>query len=331
MITESKNVPGTGVRRQLLYSTLNRTTQQSVDQKQRAQETKERMKGKPFQTRKAPPLFCKSRKIFFMAIQNGRLDRISIGRIGCNSWTCPVCQIKKAVQLKYKLFDIACLNNLSHQLVLTLDPKKIPKEYLNDKNNSSHKYITKLFNHFKTVINRKKFTYFNKNKKRYYSFDLKKQAEVFKYLWVLQYQPRTGIAHLHVLINQFLPAEVIRKLWMKIGGGVDVWIEGSRNVEAVSRYVTNYIVKGIDEKDFHKKGGFKYFERRYSVGRSCLRPENNSRRIFKKLSDIEMRRKLDTHELGFIIDELKDPNSADLEIIFRQGEKPKVERKDDDS
>lgn len=266
-----------------------------------------------------------------MVVQNGKPEKISVRKIGCNSWTCPDCQIKKAIQLKYLLLDVARLNDIAYHLVLTLDPKTIPPEYWNEKKNSSHKYITKLFNHFKTVITRKKFRYYNVKKKRYYVFDLKRQALTLKYLWVLQYQPQTGIAHLHVLLNQFLPITEMRKVWRHIGGGIDVWIDKVNSVEGVSRYVTDYVVSGIKDHDSHPKGGFNFFERRYSIGRKCIRPEKVSRRIFKELTDSEMRRKLDTHNLGFIVDELKDQTLPDLEITFVEGKEPRIERGEGDS
>ena len=331
MIKESPKVPGTGALRQLLFSTLNRTTQQSADQKDRAFRTKELMRGKKFKTRKTPPMFCKSKKIFYMVIKNGKLEKIIIGRIGCNSWTCPDCQVKKAIQLKYLLLAIARLNNISYHMVLTLDPKTIPIEYWNEKENSSHRYITRLFNHFKTIITRKKFRYYNKNKKRFYAFNLKKESESLKYLWVLQYQPQTGVAHLHILLNKFLPIVEMRKVWRHIGGGLDVWIEKVKTVEGMSRYVTDYIVSGIKEHNCHPKGGFNFFERRYSIGRKCIRPDKVGKRIFKELSDNEMREKLATHNLDFIVDELNDPNALDLEITYEDGKKPKIERISRDS
>lgn len=317
MITESKNVPGTGVRRQLLFSTNNRSFQQTREQKQRSIEAKYKLKGKKFHTRKTPPRFCKSKKYFLLIIEDGKLRRVIVSRIGCNSWTCPDCQKTKALKLKYYLLDVARLNQISYHLVLTLDPKVIPSEYLSEDINNTHSYITKLFNHFITILKRNRYSYFNKKKKKYFTFELSKQSTTLKYLWVLQFQPNTGNAHLHILLNQFLPAEIIRKVWIYVGGGHDLKIENVKTVEGVSRYITDYIVDGLDPEKSHPLGGFKYFERRYSVSKSCIKPPKKSRRIFEGLSPDELKKKLVDHKLGFVFDELENSNSPDLDITFK--------------
>lgn len=51
----------------------------------------------------------------------------------------------------------------------------------------------------------------------WYSFDLKSSGLKLKYVWVVEFQDN-GNAHLHILINQFLPIEVLRKLWVHVGG-----------------------------------------------------------------------------------------------------------------
>ena len=318
--------PVAAAKRQILVLTNNRSFQQNDSQKEQARIAKERLKGKRFETKHKPPRFCKSRKIAFLVYENDRLVKISVSRIGCNSWTCPDCQVAKAIKLKYKLLDIALLNNLGYFLTLTLDPKVIPEKYLGDSTNQTHKYITKIFNHFTTVLRRKKFSYFNERNKRFYTFDLKKQEQKLKYLWVLQFLPQTGIAHLHVLVNQFLPIKIIRKLWQEVGGGVTMDIEKIKNLAATTRYITNYLVDGLKIHESKTPSGFLYFERRYSVSKSCIKPAKNTTRLYPDLTPNQLKAKLEEKKLGSLFADLDNPESDDFEITITPGLPPKIQR-----
>ncbi|MBP9702868.1 hypothetical protein KBD69_04225 [Candidatus Woesebacteria bacterium] len=324
--TESPCAPLPDAKRQVLVLTNNRSSQQTDSQKEWIRQIKTKLYGRKFKTRLIPPRFCESRKIAFMVYEGKRLAQINVKRIGCNSWTCPRCQIKKALRLKYLLLNIALLNDIWYHLVLTLDPKTIPLEYFGNGVNKTHEYITKKFNHLVVTLKRNKFTYYSTKKKRFYKFELKKQVNILKYIWVLQFQPGTGIAHLHILLNQFLPAEIIRKVWMHIGGGIDIHIEKVKSVNRISRYVLNYIVDGIDTHKGNPIGGFKYFERRYSVSRSCTRPDRVGKRIFSDLSPDKLKLLLQKKNLGFLFDEVDNPDSDDIEITLTAGLPPKIHR-----
>jgi hypothetical protein len=174
--------------------------------------------------------------------------------------------MKKALYVKYFLRDVIVLNNLDRFITLTLKPSKIPNEFKND----THKYITKLFNHLITTLKRKKIKYFNKRKNRWFSFELNHSALKLMYVWVAEFQ-KNGNAHLHILFNQFLPVEVIREVWEHIGGGHSIFATPVRTIEGISNYITDYIIKGI-KGNKNKPSGFKFFQRRYSISRSCIRP-----------------------------------------------------------
>lgn len=227
------------------------------------------MKDKPFRIRRNPPPFCGSFKAMIFQGINGLLEKVTIKHIFCNSWTCPDCCVKKALMVKYKLKQIIIDNNLDRFLTLTLKPSVIPEEY----KDNTHKYITKLFNHFITVLKRKKFKYFDKKKRKYFTFDLKKSDLKLKYVWVIEYQKTTKNAHLHIVFNQYLPIIVLRKIWVHVGGGHSMKILKVRSVGGISSYITDYIVKGIknDISNSTHTCYFRFCQKRYSVSRSCIR------------------------------------------------------------
>lgn len=228
------------------------------------------LRGQPFKTRTVPPRLCKSYKSLFIKVNQNKIESISFTKIPCNSWTCPACKFKKAIRLKYLVKDIITLNNLSYFLTLTLDPSLIPEGYRTDDTNNTHKYITKLFNHLLTIIRRKPYKYFDKKSEKWLDFNLSQHEEKLKYVWIIEFQ-KNGNAHLHILLNKFLPVDVLREVWTDIGGGHIMRVDYIRTIEGIAMYLTNYIVKGI-KYDSTDKTGFKFFERRYSVSKSCERP-----------------------------------------------------------
>jgi hypothetical protein len=202
-----------------LYLTNIRTIQQKnvffrEEMYQRIKESREKLKGKRFEIKKQPHIFCKAHKMAILSCENGKIETAKFTRIGCKSWTCPLCCINKAYKVKYLLRDVIRLNNPSYFLTLTLHPPKLPPEYTDD----THTYITKIFNHFVTVLKRKNITYFDEKKNEYRTFDLKTKAKKLKYVWVVEFQ-KNGNAHLHILLNQFLPFYALQKVWVHVGGG----------------------------------------------------------------------------------------------------------------
>lgn len=269
-------------------------------------------RGKLFRMKTQPPFFCNSTKSLIAKVKNGKIKEARFSKIPCRSWSCPVCSIRKAKSLRILLTKIAQLNNLTYFITLTLDSRKLTTEEKSD----THAYITKKFNHFKTILNRKKFNYYDPRIKRYFTFDLSKR-EIFKYLWVIEFQ-KNGNAHLHVLCNQFLPVIILRKVWEQVGGGHRIDIQNVRSVERVSNYISSYLVKGIKDSDLqaNKGYGFKYGQRRYSISRSCRKPERNVIKAFEKASFDVRKKILKLQGLDWIITELENDNDDILEVIF---------------
>ncbi|MBP9759307.1 hypothetical protein KBD45_06450 [Candidatus Dojkabacteria bacterium] len=192
----------------------------------------------------SPPYFCNKYKSVFLQKDNkGVIYSANSKGIPCNLWKCPRCRIQKAKKLRRILIEIIKLNKLDHLLTLTLDPNLIPKKLINN----TGKYITYLFNWYITTLKRK----FKKS---------------IKYVWIKEFQ-KNGNAHLHILLNSFLPINNLRGEWTRIGGGHIMDIQQVKNIEAVAVYVSGYLTK-IATATENFLGG----ERHYSISHSCLKP-----------------------------------------------------------
>jgi hypothetical protein len=68
----------------------------------------------------------------------------------------------------------------------------------------------------------------------------KKQGKTVDFFCVLEFQKKTGMAHLHVLTNQYIEFEWIKKKWQRVGGGEHVDIRHIDVHRAVA-YLTPYL------------------------------------------------------------------------------------------
>jgi hypothetical protein len=100
-------------------------------------------------------------------------------------------------------------------LTLTLDPSKLHGE-------DSTKYINEVFADFRVYLRRRL---------RYAP----------PYIRVLEYQ-KNGNAHLHVLLNCYLPQSWVSETWSVLGGGRIVDIKRV-DMHRVSRYLSKYLTK----------------------------------------------------------------------------------------
>lgn len=308
-----------------LYLTNNRIIQQTLGDRKISKlikEAKIRRRGEYSVVRKEPSSFCRSMKTAKVLVNDhGLIREAKFHRMFCMSWNCPICCRRKANAVRREIIEVSGLNNLYYHLVLTLDGKKIPYEYKNDEINDTHKYITQKFNHFMTLLKRAKEDY-SKNSGETKHFDFSKLEEILKYIWVIEFQEGTHNAHMHILLNQFLPIEIIRKLWVHVGGGVQMKIARVKTVKGLAIYVTKYIIKGLngaDNKDIHHDYGFKYFERRYAISNSCIRREKNSIiRLFDILPTFDLKAsQLIKQGLDWVVNELNNVTAEEVvEVSF---------------
>lgn len=148
----------------------------------------------------------------------GRLPdgTLVLHRVNCKCWGCCYCGPRKAKKYRYLIGQIAEREGLNRFLTLTLDPSKIRGD--------STRYLRKVFNKFRLYLTRK----FGKTP---------------KYIAVLEFH-KSGIAHMHLLLDQFIPWEWIRKSWEALGGGTFVNIKFV-DVHRIARYLSKYLTKEL--------------------------------------------------------------------------------------
>ncbi len=136
-------------------------------------------------------------------------------RVGCRCWDCSGCGPRRAAMFCIRIAQTAERLKLNKLLTLTLDPAM-----LNGK--ESTKYINEVFADFRVYLRRRLG----------YAPD---------YIRILEYQ-KNGNAHLHVLLNCYLPQAWVSEAWAAIGGGRIVNIKHV-DVHRVSRYLSKYLTK----------------------------------------------------------------------------------------
>jgi hypothetical protein len=137
-------------------------------------------------------------------------------RVNCKTWGCCFCGPRKAKRYKFLIGKLAEHEQLKRFLTLTLDPSKIEGD--------SVRYLRGVFNKFRLYLRR-----------RY--------GAPVKYIAVLEFH-KSGIAHLHVLIDRYVPWEWIKQSWCALGGGQVVFIKYV-DVHRIARYLSKYLTKEL--------------------------------------------------------------------------------------
>ena len=156
-------------------------------------------------------------------------------RLSCKSWACAYCAPRRARKLKRSIVEQAQLHTLDRFLTLTLDPKKGTPEESWDR-------IKAAWAKFRVYLARK-------------------VGRGFQYLWVVEAQ-KNGYAHLHILIDRYVPQVWIKRAWDAVGGGSIVHIERA-DVRQSGPYLAKYLSKGFNE-------GLKGGQRRYGSSRGVF-------------------------------------------------------------
>jgi hypothetical protein len=126
---------------------------------------------------------------------------------------------------------------------LTIDPARLLQE-------DSADYIRECWNKFRTYL-RRRF------------------GQRVEYIAVLEHH-KSGVAHLHVLIDRYIPKEWLDSAWNAVGGGF-TWINYV-DVHRVSAYISKYLTKALfgglpsKKKRISTSRGIRLFEKRESTG-----------------------------------------------------------------
>jgi len=177
--------------------------------------------------------FCGQWSVAGQVEDNGKSYR-HIARLGCKGWTCRVCGPKKAKRLRQAVIQAATQREMRRFLTLTLDPRLCTAD-------ESEKYIKDCWGKFRVYLNR-----LNK--------------ESIDFIWFLERQ-KSGYAHLHILVDRYIPQPWIQKSWQAVGGGRFVNIKVV-DIHRVSAYLSKYLTKELILADYRPG------TRRYSTSRN---------------------------------------------------------------
>jgi len=178
--------------------------------------------------------------------QEGKKYR-HVARLGCKCWGCEVCGPKRARKLRYGIIKAARDRKLTRFLTLTLDPR-----YCEAKDSAV--YVRKCWGKLRTYI-----------KRRY--------GQPIVFISVTEYQ-RNGYAHLHVLVDRYIPQPWIQTAWQAVGGGRFVNIK-QVDVHRIAPYLSKYLTKDLFLTNFPPG------TRRYSTSRAIKLFERHTQGSWK--------------------------------------------------
>lgn len=206
---------------------------------------------------------------------------------GCKAWRCKYCGPKKAEKLKKAIAQAAEEKGLTRFLTLTLDTKFLTEADLRD---GGIAYIRKSWSKLRIYLKRE-------------------HGRSIDFISIVELQKR-GVAHLHILVDRYLPYEWVKSSWVAVGGGRIVVIKFV-DVHRVSSYLAKYLAK--DSVDGLPSG-----VRRYSVSRGItLRPRLKSGWAldWRSLSTIRDLAHISLHKIG----EVAWSDSGRLEALVLSG------------
>ncbi len=194
--------------------------------------------------------FCGKWSVVGVVKDKGKKYR-HFARLGCKSWDCPICGPKKASRLRRAIIEKAQEKKLKRFLTLTLDPRKCTAE-------QSVSYIRQCWHKFRTYL--KRFC-----------------GRTISFITILELQ-RSGYAHLHVLVDSYIPQKWIQGAWQAIGGGKYVNIKFV-DIHRIAGYLSKYLTKDLLLTQFRSK------TRRYTTSRGIKLFEKPAKGTWRLVKD----------------------------------------------
>lgn len=181
--------------------------------------------------------------------------------IPCGKWTCPACgPRKKNVVLdraKTGFFDLEVQKgHRARALTLTLGP------------DADNALMGRYFARFRAYLAKKRK-------------DRKGRMRCFRrinYFWTKEFM-QNGKQHLHVLIDVFIPVNIIRKAWTWATYGTSRIVHiASRGgpVRNAAAYMTKYMTKELQQQHKFKKGEHRYGFSQYRDSPFRLKPKEKT-------------------------------------------------------
>lgn len=166
-------------------------------------------------------------------------------RLNCNRWDCSYCGPRKQKLYRRAIGCWAESLQLQRFLTLTLDPEKfLPgisfAEFLELHDDDEEKQRLK-----KLAVKHLRQCF---DKLRVYLG--RKYGAGIRYICVLEFH-ESGMPHLHLLVDRYIPVGWIRVTWQKAGGGHHVWIEQVA-VRRCAAYISKYLGKQLTMRVPHR-------------------------------------------------------------------------------
>ncbi len=146
-------------------------------------------------------------------------QRYAYAAIPCKSWHCEVCGPVKAARIRCYIVTAALEHELNRFLTLTLDPKRL------DMDGDLTRYLREVWRKFRVYL-----------KRRY--------GKSISFIAIME-EHKSGIPHLHVLIDRYIPQAWISAAWSALGGGRIVYIERVKDLAAIGWYLGKYLTKDM--------------------------------------------------------------------------------------
>lgn len=167
-------------------------------------------------------------------------------RVNCKCWDCQRCGPKRAGHYKHVIREQAEKHKLQRFLTLTLDPSKLMGTPENHALYLAHLADGKNCNCGAcTQIKGASVLYIRDCWNKLRKYIARGLGQMPAFIAVLEFQQqKTGLAHLHVLLDSFIDHAWIKNAWMAVGGGSHVHIKYV-DVHRVSRYMAKYLTKEL--------------------------------------------------------------------------------------
>jgi hypothetical protein len=133
----------------------------------------------------------------------------------CGSYRCTRCRPPKLHKLRARIAQIANDFRLERMATLTLDPSRIPSGERSDQ------YIRECWRKMRVYIKRE-------------------FGNSIDFISVLEFQ-ESGSAHLHLLLNIYIPQAWLSEAWVRSGGGRIVDIRRFVKIHFVAAYLAGYL------------------------------------------------------------------------------------------
>lgn len=188
---------------------------------------------------------CRKFAVNALGVEGSKL-KIKTYYLPCNSWSCPECAKRKArrvAKTTKKGLEGECIRFVT----LTMRPSKNLSE--------AARNIKTAWNRLRLAITRRYGT--------------------FKYVWAIEGHKSTGMPHLHILLNKYIPQKWLSRSAYRAGFGYVADIRKVKTNDAFD-YVVKYLGKGLGSKTLERVMRLQRL-RRWSKSRSIKTDEKDNK------------------------------------------------------